>query len=119
MEWLTQNWILVAFAVGAVLLMRRSGMGCGHAGGGHHRGAQHGQHHGRNDSGAPSPPAQTTDPVTGRSVEPGSAIASVYRGVPIYFESRENRDRFEAAPEEFPIVQASANATPDKRPSHC
>lgn len=30
MEWLTQNWLLVALAIGAIMLMRRGAMGCGH-----------------------------------------------------------------------------------------
>ena len=40
------------------------------------------------------------------SVDPATAVSTVYHGVPVYFESRENRDRFEAAPGDFPITPA-------------
>lgn len=102
MEWLTQNWILVVGAVGIFLLMRRGGMGRGHAGGGHHDGS-HGHRH---DGAAPEGSAtQAVDPVSGKQVDPASAVSSLYRGAPVYFESRESRERFEAAPDQFPIAQ--------------
>lgn len=122
MEWLSQNWILVVFAVGVLLLMRRAGMGRGHAGGGHHRrGASHDNHRdGGRGGGAPTgPPAHVTDPVSGRTVDPRSGIASAYRGAPIYFESRENRDRFEASPEKFPIAPGAPPDAPRRRRGHC
>ncbi len=101
MEWLARNWILVAFAIGAFLLMRRGGMGCGHSGGGHHGGGRHGDHGaGQRDGDSPAGmPMRSIDPVSGKPVDPGKAVASVYRGEPVYFESREHRDRFELSPE--------------------
>lgn len=116
MEWLTQNWILVAAAVGLFLLMRRGGMGCGHAGGGHHRGGTgHDSHHdGHGNGPAAGPVEQPIDPVSGKPVDLSRAVTAMYRDMPVYFESRENRDRFEAAPEQFPIAQTS----PPRRRRH-
>lgn len=37
MQWLSQNWIWIVFAIGIVLLMRRGGLGCGMKGHHHHR----------------------------------------------------------------------------------
>lgn len=108
MEWLTQNWIFVAAAVGIFLLMRRGGMGCGHAGGGHHGGTSpHSHQNGHGDGSSAGPVEQAIDPVSGKPVDMGRAVTAMYRGAPVYFESRENRERFEAAPEQFPIPQAA------------
>lgn len=121
MEWLAQNWIFVVGAIGLFLLMRRGGMGCGHGGGGQHgsgrhrRPATHDAHHGEHrahiEGESPAgPSAPIADPVSGQSVDPAIAVASVHLGAPVYFESRANRDRFEASPEDFPVPQS---ATPD------
>jgi len=45
--------------------------------------------------------APPTDPVSGRPVDPESAVATFYQGRAYYFESRENRDRFESAPQTY------------------
>jgi len=45
MEWINQNWMLIVFLVGMMLVMRRGGGCCGHAGK-HHRGANAGPDHG-------------------------------------------------------------------------
>ena len=114
MEWLTQNWMVVVFAVGSVLLMRRGGMSCGHAGGEHRKGAQG---DGADASSASARHlAQTMDSVSGRAVDRHNAAGSFYRGAPIYFESRENRDRYEATPEQFPNGRSAAAP---KRRRHC
>lgn len=65
MEWLTQNWILVAFAVIAFLFMRRGGAGCGHSGG-HHGGASHDGHGGTRAADTPAEPKAPFDPGRGR-----------------------------------------------------
>ena len=125
MEWITQNWLLIVFGIGLVMRMRRGGMGCGgHGSGSHHRGAGHaGQHdanvHGSHGDAATGATLPATDPVSGRSVDPLQAIASIHRGAPVYFESRENRDRFEAAPDQFPTVQAAQPAEPGRRRGGC
>ena len=123
MEWLSQNWLGIAFGIGLLLLMRRFGMGCGggHGGSGHRHGA--GSHSGRvgaqGDGATGTPPSQAADPVSGRPGDPHSAIASVYRGAPVYFESRANRDQFEASPEQFPITPVATPAAPQHRRGHC
>ncbi|MBX3646337.1 MAG: YHS domain-containing protein [Rhodocyclaceae bacterium] len=115
MEWLNQNWMLLVFGIGIFFLMRRGGMGCGHGGSHHSNNAGHANHntdHGSSDRTRSH--EQAIDPVNGRMVDPGHAIASVHDGMPIYFESRENRDRFEAAPEQFTTEPARAERAPAK-----
>lgn len=94
MVWLSQNWVWLVLIVGFFLLVsRRGGMaGCGM--GGYRR--QRGE--------SSSPPAGnggTTpyDPVSRHAVAAGSAISSIYHGRAYYFESREDREAFEADPE--------------------
>lgn len=98
MEWLTQNWTYLLLLVGVILFMRFGGMGCGFGG----RRAQPEHKHDR-QAGADTPveSAPATDPVSQRPVDPKSAVATVYQGRAYYFESRENRDRFEAAPDQY------------------
>ncbi|MDP1692183.1 MAG: YHS domain-containing protein [Burkholderiaceae bacterium] len=98
MEWLTQNWIYLLLLLGVILFMRFGGMGCGIGGRRAHRA------HGPEQPGAadrPVEPATPTDPVSRRTVDPKTALATIYQGRAYYFESRENRDRFEAAPEQY------------------
>ncbi|MDO8777230.1 MAG: YHS domain-containing protein [Burkholderiaceae bacterium] len=98
MEWLKQNWINLLVLVGVILFLRLSGMGCGFGG---RRGRPE---HGPDRQGGADTPvefASTADPVSRRPVDPTSAVATVYRGRAYYFESRENRDRFEAAPNQY------------------
>lgn len=115
MQELTQNWswILIAIAVVAFFLLRR---GRGHSGfgrGGHGSfdlGANHGHHHHRDSDdaadrrAAPWPqqlPETVVDPVSGAAVRTADAITSVYQGRAYYFASKENRDRFEVAPQNY------------------
>ncbi|TAH44652.1 MAG: YHS domain-containing protein [Betaproteobacteria bacterium] len=112
MEWLTQNWIWIVFALGMFVLMRRGGMGCG-AGG--HRSHRHGHDHdegSRSSSRADevSPPASVIDAVSGQPVEPTRAVTCVYKDRTYYFATRENRDRFEAEPERFAAASGVENA---------
>ena len=101
MDWLYQNWILVALAVGAFFLMRRMG-GMGGCGMGHsmdHSSGDGTDHPPAND-GAGS--GTVLDPVSGRAVTPGGTnVSAVYHGCAYYFESRDNRDAFESAPEKY------------------
>lgn len=98
MEWLSQNWIWIIVAIGVIYFMTRMhgvGQGMGHA-------------MGRGYGGA-GPPADrgpgsviVFDPVSRRAIAPsGSSISAVYRGRAYYFESREDRDAFEADPEKY------------------
>jgi len=105
MDWLQQNWLYLLLAVGVVWMFSRGGMGCGM--GGHRHGSGPTDGSGDPHAGHQGPmQSQPIDPVSRRPVDPGSAVSAVYRGVPVYFESRENRDRFEAAPDQFPMAVA-------------
>ncbi len=116
MNWLSQNWMWIALAVGIAWWLMRGGL-AGHgerhghqdgAGGllgglgGHHR---HGAHRGgRDDRRSPTQvgtPGEAVDPIGGETVRTSQALTSVYRGRIHYFASRQNRHRFEAAPDEF------------------
>ena len=103
MNWLAQNWIWVAVAVGGFFLMTRMhGMGgMGGCGGGHGT-------NGRGDSTTTPPdasgadPGTTIDAVSGHALPAGgSAASTVFRGQAYYFESRANRDAFESDPERY------------------
>ena len=98
MEWLNQNWTYLLLLVGVVLFLRFGGLGCGFAGRRTH--PLSGSKHPRGDHTivVSAPP---TDPVSGRPVDPKTAVATIHHGCAVYFESRENRDRFEAAPDQF------------------
>ena len=62
----------------------------------------HGDHGGQKDTQAvASAPEATVDPVGGEAVRTAQALTSVYQGKIYYFASKENRDRFEAAPQEY------------------
>ena len=97
MDWLSQNWIWIAIAIGGVYFMTRMhGMG-----GGMGRSMRRGQ-------ADEAPPDQgrslgiTFDPVSRHAVAPGgSAASAVYHGRAYYFENREDRDTFEADPEKY------------------
>jgi YHS domain-containing protein len=138
MNWLSQNWIWVAFALGILgWLLRGRHAGHRHAGGagglsralgGHHG---HGAHYDGGDDDRRSPmvaevPEAAVDPVGGEAVRTAQALTSVYRGRIYYFASRENRDRFEAAPDEFahkagghPLRAAEATSHRTRRRRGC
>ena len=129
----------MALAVGIAWWLLRGGLaghgGHGHAGGhgggaggllgglGGHGG--HGGGHGGHDEqaerpGGPDAPEAAVDPVGGEAVRTAHALTSVYEGKIYYFASKENRDRFEAAPHEYahkaaghPVRSAEA---PQERP---
>jgi len=103
MDWLSQNWIWLVFAVGILFMMRRSGMGCG-------MGHGHSGHGGSTEGHKPGePPATTRDPVSSEALDSAAALTSVYRGRIYRFASRQNRDRFEAEPERYAAGAASAD----------
>src|SRR5581483_8827174 len=89
MQWLTENWVWILFAVGIFLLMRRGGMGCGMGM------QQHGMHGDSREEGEPH------DPVSKRAVDPNKALSSVFRGTVYLFESQETRAQFEQNPEQY------------------
>lgn len=98
MEWLAQNWTYLLLLVGVILFIRFGGLSCGF--GGRRAHSAHGLTH---PGGADTPvkSTQATDPVSRRSVDPQSAVATLYQGRAYYFESRENRDRFDSAPQTY------------------
>lgn len=111
MDW---NWIWIVLAIGAAFYFLRSGGrggllgGLGHGGGlgGHDHGGHGGHGEDRGHGEPPARPASdapeaAVDPVGGEAVRTAQALTSVYDGKIYYFASRENRDRFEAAPQEY------------------
>lgn len=102
MNWLTQNWFLIVFGVGLLLLLRRTGCfgGMSHAHHGHSGdGPDHADHVSQLTEAVKSEMA--TDPVTGKEVQASRAITSVYDGRVYYFETQESRQRFDASPEQY------------------
>ena len=121
MDWLSQNWIWVLVAIGAGIFFFRGGHrshagGLGGSLGGLLGGMGHGGHEGHGGSGSSrhgghgeqpdrsttsNAPEATIDPVNGEPVRTDKALTSLYQGKIYYFASKENRDRFEAAPQEY------------------
>ncbi len=106
MNWLAQNWIWIAVALGAVLLFARRG----HHGFGTPRGATASGHdHGAGGATGPSGGSERNgaaiDPVSGKPLATRDAVTAFYRGRAYFFENEENRRRFEAAPENFALDQ--------------
>ncbi|HEX5683203.1 MAG TPA: YHS domain-containing protein [Ideonella sp.] len=117
MDWLTQNWGYLLMLVAVIVFMRFGGMGCGI--GGRRARSPHGTtQRGGEDvpGGLPSEPSPSTDPVSQRMVDPATAVATVYQGRAYYFESRENRDRFEAAPQAYAGPKPAAHG--ERRHKH-
>lgn len=94
MDWLTQNWTYLLLFLGVFLLMRFSGMGCGMGG----RRAEPGHRH-------------EAEPAKDETV-------TVYQGRAYYFESRENRERFEAAPEQYASAKNTAAVDDSHKGKH-
>lgn len=75
------------------------GGGFGGHGGGHGGGGGHGE--GAASNAAASAPEAAIDPVSGEAVRTAQAVTSIYQGKIYYFASSENRQRFEAAPQQY------------------
>lgn len=125
MDWLSQNWVWVVLAVAAAYYFFRGGLGghgrglggllggSGHGGLGGHGHGGHGGDRGHGGHGeqterpaAANAPEAAIDPVGGEAVRTAQALTSVYQGKIYYFASKENRDRFEAAPQEYAMKAA-------------
>lgn len=108
---------LIYFAIWAAVFFLMFRFGCGAHLMGHGHG-QSGAHRGNADGPVPSdeirwiPPAKDTDPVCGKSIRTSTAKPSVHNGSVYYFCSRECREIFEAAPEQY--VGASPPAQPSE-----
>ncbi|MBI2717672.1 MAG: YHS domain-containing protein [Rhizobiales bacterium] len=131
METISQNWFLIVLALGVLAyFMFRAGRGGFSHGGGHgglglggfglggHGHGGYGGHGGgdRSSNTTAQLPAAVIDAVDGSAVRAADALTSVYKGQVYYFASKENRDRFEASPQEFAAKAAGPDAT--SRPSH-
>jgi YHS domain-containing protein len=108
MEWLLRNWIWIFFAVGVFLLMRRGGLACGMGHGGHAQTPRDSADQIANSDNGPK------DPISGARVNSEGSVNSMYQGRLYYFETRENRDKFEASPAQY----ASATAGDDDAHRH-
>jgi YHS domain-containing protein len=122
MNWLLQNWVwIVVLALGAVWMFRRGGLAGfgmgGHGGQGGFPSWGGGQTHESSSHGDAPPSADTSgkaiDPVSGHEVLAAQAITAAYQGRIVYFESAENRQRFEATPEQY-----ARNLAPLPPPQH-
>ena len=111
MDWLTQHWTYLLLLAGVIVFMR-FGMGCGMAG---RRTHPHHPPDARTGSDNRVESAPATDPVSRRAVDPKSAVATMYQGRAYYFESRENRDRFEAAPEKYSVPASEEQGAQEHR----
>lgn len=108
MDWLSQNWIWIAVAVGVLFFMTRMG-GMGGCGMGHSARHGHGEDTNRSPPDGGTGSGASFDPVSRHPMAVGgSAISSIYHGRAYYFESRENRDAFEGAPDKYLTEKSSA-----------
>lgn len=111
MDWITQNWtwivfaiavfllvfIWIAFAIGVFLSMRRSSKE-------HRMGHAHGTRtiqQQEDDASHIDLDMRPKDPISGEITNPETALNSMYQGRMYYFGSRENRDTFEASPAQY------------------
>ena len=95
---------LVYFAIWAGLIFLMMRLGCG----AHLMGQGHGNAQTQNESESASgpelrwvPPKTDTDPVCGKTLSTDKAKPSVHAGSVYYFCSRECREVFEAAPDQY------------------
>jgi len=134
MDWLSQNWLWVAIGVGFAYYLFRSRLGGHGAGHGGMIGMGHGGLAGRGGGDkdlassrvVPNAPEAAVDPVGGEAVHAAQALTSVYQEKIYYFASKENRDRFEAAPQDFarsatgyPLVSGGAGGHRSHRRHGC
>lgn len=138
MQNLNWTWILIAVAILAFFFLHRGRGGFGHGGGhgfGGFGGSGHGHHGGHGHAGhdrdqsnrsASTPPEAAIDPVSGAAIPTAGAITSVYQGRAYYFASKENRDRFEAVPEDYvgkmlgaPVGDSESTERPHHRHGGC
>ena len=102
MSYLGQNGLFIILAIAAMFLMMRMG-GCG-MGGRHRSSAGSGTHDPKNTQAWPvdGQNGLAVDPVSGQSVSTSQAPASaIHGGMVFFFETRVNRDLFEANPEQY------------------
>jgi YHS domain-containing protein len=118
MNWLAQNWIWIALALGALLFFARRGQhsfGRSHGGTGGHG---HGSHQAPRGASGMERSDAAIDPVSGVPLATQHAITTYYRGRVYFFENEENRRRFEATPENFALDQGRDASTSSPQRSH-
>lgn len=101
MNSLGESWIWIVLAIGIAWFFFRGARGglLGSLGG---HGSHHGTHDAQPQSAMPAnPPDAAVDAVSGEAVRTAQALSSVYQGNIYYFASKENRERFEATPQEY------------------
>ena len=118
MNWLTQNWVWIVFGIGVLLLLRRTGC-IGNMSHAHHgpSGAQDHSDHASHST-ETIKTATATDPVTGKQIPTARAVTSVYDGRVYYFETQENRQRFEASPEQYARAGVGQSPARDENAEH-
>lgn len=94
MDWLSKNWIWLVVAIGVLLMLGRGSLGRIRQGP-YYAGTVRGRDDMANSDG------RAKDPVSGELVSMDGALNSTYQGRTYYFGSRENRDKFEAAPAQY------------------
>lgn len=127
MQGASQNWIwiLIAVAILAFFFLRHGRFGSGHGPDGHHR-RQDGDDEARTRPASSQRIEAAIDPVSGSAIPTAGAITSVYQGKAYYFASKENRDRFEAAPQDYaakvqgiPVTGSDSAERPRRRRHGC
>ncbi|WP_371349173.1 hypothetical protein [Ancylobacter sp. IITR112] len=111
MDWIFQNWIWIALAIGALFFMTRMG-GHGMGRSVHHN---HGTAQDRPPSDGGAGSRLVIDPVSRQPISGSPSISSVYRDRAYYFASRENREAFEAAPEKYLTGMAASGQAVDNQ----
>ncbi|TAK88046.1 MAG: YHS domain-containing protein [Betaproteobacteria bacterium] len=127
MSWLAQNWVWVVVAIAIAWFLFRGRFGgvlesLGGHGGGHSL-----QDEQPERARLANAPEAAVDAVSGEAVRTAQALSSVYQEKIYYFASKENRDRFEAAPQDYaqkvaghPVRSAEpAHERPRRRSGGC
>ena len=101
MNWLAQNWLWIVLGVVVLAVLKRGT-----------RYRRQGMSYPGNDTAEiPEQAEMAVDPVTHRPIPTAGAVTCLYQGQVYYFESAENRQRFEASPAQY------AREAPARRPA--
>jgi len=101
MDWLSQNWLWVVIGIGVAYYMFRGNLGGQMGRGGGSGSGDSGNASYADSRAAASAPEAAVDPVSGEAVRTAQAVTSLYQDKIYYFASKENRDRFETAPQDY------------------
>ena len=81
--------------------LRRGGMECGMGHGHPHGNDGHARQDRESNSPRTGPDRRPKESISGKIVDPETALNSMYQGHMYHFASRENRDAFEASPAQY------------------